>query len=139
MMPQADRPNWQQDDSWNWYDANSLVNPATQTFTSQVTSGWETWDYYSQFRVTQDYWATSPLTIDNVTLANWQKGTPWIDFAMPKWSDILAFTWWEVVKFDSVPWYWTRIIVKDDNGNEHMYNHLSAWNKTFLKISHLEK
>jgi GH24 family phage-related lysozyme (muramidase)/uncharacterized protein YoaH (UPF0181 family) len=45
LIPQAEKPNWKQDASWNWYDANSWVNPATQTFTwdtaVNLISKWE--------------------------------------------------------------------------------------------------
>jgi len=111
---------------WDWTIA--VTDPSTWkvTFVNsqwQPTSWWPTWDYYSQFRVTQDVWAKSPNSKDTW----WNGWTPWIDFAMPEWSDVLAITWWEVVKAWSTKDYWTQIVVRDSQWNEHMYSHLSKW------------
>ena len=109
---------------WVTYKVNK------DTWDYEIVTWWtapQVADYYNNFRVTQNYWDTSPLKIDNVQLANWKVWTPWLDLAMPNWSDVIAFTWWQVVKAWSTSWYWTQVIVEDSQGNQHMYNHLSDW------------
>ena len=82
------------------------------------------WDYYSQFKITQNVWAKSPNTKD--TWWNWW--TPWIDFAMTEWTSIKAITGWKVVWAQSNKDYGTQVIIEDENWNQHMYSHLSKPN-----------
>lgn len=125
ITPQTETKFWFMN-AWDWIIA--VTNPSTWKITFQnaqwqPTSWWPTWDYYSQFRVTQDVWVKSPNSKDT-----WYNGwTPWIDFAMPVWTDVVAITWWEVVKAWSYKDYWTQIVVRDSQWNEHMYSHLSKW------------
>lgn len=96
------------------------------TWDYEIVTWWTTpqvTDYYNNFRVTQNAWDKSPNSKD--TWYNWW--TPWIDFAMPEWTDVIAFTWWQVVKAWSSWDYWTQVIVEDSQGNQHMYSHLQDW------------
>ena len=108
----SDKPDWKQWNSstWEWETIKTWTIP-------QVT------DYYSKFRITQNAWDKSPNSKDN--WYNWW--TPWIDFAMPEWTDVIAFTWWQVVKAWSSWDYGTQVIVEDSQGNQHMYSHLQDW------------
>lgn len=89
---------------------------------SQTTQ--QSWDYYSQFRITQNVWAKSPNAKDN----GYNGGTPWIDFAMPENTDVKA-TVWGVVSFVWPKWdYGNQVEITDSQGNKHMYSHLNGAN-----------
>lgn len=114
--------------AWNYdikevWDVTYKLNKDTWKY--EVLTGWST--VMDQYRVTQDYGATSPNGIDNVLLANGETGTPGIDYAMPKDTDVTSFVD-GTVDFVGPKWdYWTQVVVVDKNGNKHMYSHLNAW------------
>lgn len=125
ITPQADNDFWFMS-VWDWVIAVTNKSTGKIEFRNanwEPTSGWTTWDYYSQFRVTQDVWAKSPNSKD--TWWNW--GTPWLDLAMPVWTDVISTVWWRVISAQSNKDYWTQVIVEDSQGNKHMYSHLSKW------------
>jgi len=107
---------------WTKLDDNTLYNTTTgQTRTTSKDTSMD------QYRVTQDYGATSPNAIDNVRLADGQVWTPWVDYAMPVWTDVKSFVNWTVTSIKEAWDYWLQAIVTDKQGNRHMYNHLSEW------------
>lgn len=122
MMPQSDKP-------FTVSSGSAVYDPATGTFkyptgaTTDSTS-WNVGWYYSGFRITQDVWAKSPNSKDT-----WYNGwTPWIDFAMPENTPVLSTVEWEVT-FVWNNWdYGNQVVVKDSNGNLHMYSHLNNSN-----------
>lgn len=123
MMPQADNDFWFMS-VWDWVIAVTNKSTGKIEFRNanwEPTSGWTTWDYYSQFRVTQDVWAKSPNSKDTW----WNGGTPWLDLAMPVWTDVISTIWWRVISAQSNKDYWTQVIVEDSQGNKHMFSHLS--------------
>jgi hypothetical protein len=76
--------------------------------------------------VTQNFWDTSPLTIDNVKLADWSVWTPWIDIDGKIGDTIPSPISWTVKKITkSNTWLWNSIVVEDEQWNEHFFNHLS--------------
>lgn len=78
-------------------------------------------NYYGQFRITQNAWDKSPNSKDT-----WYNGwTPGIDFAMPVWSDVYAIIWGKVIWAQSNKDYGMQVIIQDNEGNQHMYSHLS--------------
>ena len=82
-----------------------------------------TWVYYSNFTITQNPWDISPNKKDT-----WYNGwTPWIDFAMPEWTNVVSTIWWEVISVKSAWDYWNQVIIRDSVWNEHMYSHLQEW------------
>lgn len=93
---------------------------------------WQEWtptgDYYSKFRVTQNYGASSPNSKDNVLLANWQTGTPGIDLAMPENSNVIAFSPGKVISVKNAWDYGIQVVVQDAQWNQHMYSHLNGAN-----------
>jgi len=89
-------------------------------------------------QVTQQYWATSPVTTDNVPLASWQTWTPWVDIDWAIWDPIQAFASWTVVALqepNESGWFGRRMVIEDDEGRLHVYNHLqsAAWDTNVWK------
>ena len=82
----------------------------------------------SDWRVTQNYWATSPNSKDNVLLANGKTWTPWLDLAMAENTPIKSNINWTVVSVWNKWDYWNQVVVKDEQWNLHMYNHLNTSN-----------
>lgn len=79
--------------------------------------------------VTQDFWATSPLKQDNVKLADWRIWTPGLDIDWKKWDPIkspISGTVKQVIKSNS--WLGNRVIILDEQWNEHYFNHLDWFN-----------
>lgn len=85
--------------------------------------------------VTQDFWATSPLSIDNVKLADWSIGTPGIDIDWKIWDPIpspISGTVKKIIKSNN--WLGNRVVIVDTQGNEHYFNHLDWFNVEEWKI-----
>ena len=116
--------------SWNTFNKDSessdissfldwdtdLINGETTSLTN-ISSIW-------LWTVTQEFWATSPLAIDNVKLANWSVWTPWIDIDGKIWDPVPATVSWTVKIIASNTGLWNRVIIIDDEWNEHFFNHL---------------
>lgn len=100
---------------------DSLYDPVTQQWITKPSAT-------SWFTITQNYWATSPNSKDNVKLANWQVWTPWVDYSMSLNTPINTWITWEVTfvwnKWD----YWNQVIITDEQWNQHMYSHLNSAN-----------
>lgn len=97
-------------------EQNKIINEAINVWT---------------WNVTQNYWATSPVSADNVTLADWTVWTPWIDIDGQIWDAIKSYTDGTVVALHEVNesgWFGRRVIVKDEDWRLHVYNHLQGSN-----------
>lgn len=107
------------DDIWSFLD----FNWADQTAQTKV------WiENIWLWNVTQEFWATSPLKIDNVRLADGSVWTPWIDIDGKIWDNIPSTISWTVKIIESNDWLWNRVIVLDEEWNEHFFNHLQWFN-----------
>ena len=78
--------------------------------------------------ITQEFWATSPLKVDNVRLADGSVWTPGIDIDGEIWDSIPSTISWTVKIVESNSWLWNRVIVVDAEWNEHFFNHLQWFN-----------
>jgi murein DD-endopeptidase MepM/ murein hydrolase activator NlpD len=99
--------------------------PADWTEWVTPTSFIQTWTW----TVTQNYGATSPVTRDNVKLADWTTWTPWIDIDGQIWDIISSFSDWKVIALQEANesgWFGRRIVIEDTDWNQHVYNHLNA-------------
>jgi len=112
----------------NWATGKGLMNETTASGGTTTPSWVDISTYYNNYGVSQDYGANSPNSKDNVPLLNGKTGTPWIDFKMPVGSEVYATTGGTVVTALSSKDYGMQIAIKDDNGNVHMYSHLSNAN-----------
>ena len=80
------------------------------------------------WNVTQQFGATSPLKIDNVRLANWTVWTPWIDIDGKIWDPIPSTVAGTIKLIKSTTGLWNRVVIIDEQWNEHFFNHLDWFN-----------
>lgn len=108
---------------WDLLDDDPNFNGADQTALTKV------WiSNIGLWTVTQTFWATSPLEIDNVRLADGSVWTPWIDIDGKIWDSIPSTVSWTVKIVKSDTWLWNRVIITDEQWNEHFFNHLDWFN-----------
>jgi len=88
---------------------------------NEIVDTWVTSDVV----ITQNYWDTSPLAIDNVKLADWTIWTPWIDIDWFNWEALNSPISWTVFEItESKTGLWNSIQIEDAQGNLHFFNHL---------------
>jgi len=89
-----------------WFEKTKYTDKWKETINSIEQSNnlvyWDfstlkAWDKYNGYQITQTYGTHTPLAIDNVKLVNWKIGTPWVDIAYPKGTQLFSYTSWKVV------------------------------------------
>ena len=111
-------------------DLNSFIfggDKELQDFnTGDLTSWSKVWiSDIGLWNITQNFWDTSPLSIDNIELANWEIWTPWIDIDWKIWDRIPSPINGVVKEINkSSTWLWNSVIIEDNKGNLHYFNHL---------------
>ncbi len=100
---------------WTWVVYDEKGNPVGWNWTEANIS-----NYYGGFKISQNAGDKSPNAKDT----GYKGWTPWIDIAMPEWTDVVATTDGKIVRQWTHKDYGNQIIVEDAQGNQHMYSHL---------------